>query len=403
MAALKQWGESRPPARAVESFTHLKARAFVACPIRKTVCLFKWRPPDECGRSPSAVTTGDIVRKMVLGHVTANDAAFHAAVQEFVAEERRKNHHILAKEIERILWSKERATPDSLTLLRRPITGDAPRDKERNAPLIDVHETRRDLDSLVLRAETRDAIQRILAENRRADLLGTHGLRPSNKILFWGPPGCGKTAAAEVIARELRLPLALVRFDALVSSYLGETAANIRKVFEFARAQPVVLFFDEFDAIGKRRASREEHGELKRTVNAFLQILDSFKADTITIAATNHQDALDPALWRRFDEVVQFRKPTTVEIHELLVKRLRQVGTTPDVDLGTAAKKLRGLSHADVERIGLDATKRAVLAHAKHVSADQLNAAIVAHLAREAHLRKTADRRSENEPGEPSD
>lgn len=338
------------------------------------------------------MTTGDVIRKMVMSHVTANDAAFHAAVQEFVAEERRKNHHVLAEEIEKILWSKERASPpDSLTLLRRSPSGlDAPKDKERNAALIDIQEARRSLDSLVLRSQTREGIDRILAENRRADLLRTHGLRPANKLLFWGPPGCGKTAAAEVIARELRMPIALVRFDAMVSSYLGETAANIRKVFEFGKTRPMVLFFDEFDAIGKRRSTVDEHGELKRTVNAFLQILDSFHAETVTIAATNHQDVLDPALWRRFDDVVEFPPPTAPEIRELLHKRLRQLGTEPDVDLSLVGDRLLGLSHSDIERIANDATKRVVLAHKAHVDADTLDAAVAAHLSRRTH-RKSKD------------
>ncbi len=170
-------------------------------------------------------------------------------------------------------------------------------------------EPARRLTDLVLDEATRKTLERIVDENRKADLLKTYGSRPANRILFCGPPGCGKTVSAEAIAAELYLPLALVRFDAVVSSYLGETAANLRKVFDFARSRPMVVLFDEFDAIGKDRASLEEHGEIKRVVNSFLQILDGFRSDTVAIAATNHQGLLDPALWRRFDEIVFFDMP----------------------------------------------------------------------------------------------
>lgn len=348
------------------------------------------------------MTTGDLIRKMVMSHVTANDTAFHAAVQEYVDEERRKNHHVLAREIEKILWSKERAAPpESLNLLRKLPGGlDAPKDKDRNAPLVEVHQPRRTFESLVLRDETKDAIDRVMAENRRADLLRTHGLRPANKLLFWGPPGCGKTAAADAIARELRLPLALVRFDALVSSYLGETAANIRKVFDFGRSNPMVLFFDEFDAIGKRRTTVDEHGELKRTVNAFLQVLDGFHSETITIAATNHQDVLDPALWRRFDDIVEFPRPSIAEIRELLHARLRQIGTAADVNLAAIAQQLEGLSHSDVERIAQDATKRVVLAHKSRVDVESLGAAVAYQLAKRTqtkHSKRPSGQRKSKE------
>ena len=142
-------------------------------------------------------------------------------------------------------------------------------------------EPARRLTDLVLDEATRKTLERIADENRKADLLKTYGSRPANRILFCGPPGCGKTVSAEAIAAELYLPLALVRFDAVVSSYLGETAANLRKVFDFARSRPMVVLFDEFDAIGKDRASLEEHGEIKRVVNSFLQILDGFRSDTV--------------------------------------------------------------------------------------------------------------------------
>jgi SpoVK/Ycf46/Vps4 family AAA+-type ATPase len=181
--------------------------------------------------------------------------------------------------------------------------------------------------------------------------------------------------AAEALAKELYLPLVLVRFDAVISSYLGETAANLRRVFDFANSRPMVILFDEFDAIGKKRDDVEEHGELKRVVNAFLQMLDSFRGPAITIAATNHEKLLDSALWRRFDEVVMFQPPNEPEIAELLERYLRQIGTE-GVDLAASASTLLGSSHADVKRVAEDAIKFCLLSDSRRVNEGLLNRAI---------------------------
>ena len=334
------------------------------------------------------MTTGDLVRRLIASHVAANDTDFHAAAQAFIEEERKKNHHVLARDLEKALWSSEKPTNEALALLKR---NDAPKDKDRGTLLLELANPRRTLNSLVLAPRVQGAIDRLLEENRHSELLRTNGLRPAHKILFCGPPGCGKTVAAEAIARELHLPIALVRFDTVVSSYLGETAANMRRIFEFAKTRPMVLLFDEVDAIGKRRTNEEEHGELKRSVNSFLQMLDAFRAETLIIAATNHQDMLDPALWRRFDDIVFFSPPKEHEIQELLVKNLRQVGLADDVDLMVSSKELSGLSHADVERIAQDAVKATLLARKKRVDKATLDHAVRVHKERldVAHARRT--------------
>ena len=314
--------------------------------------------------APIMTTTSESIRKLLLAHFEGDAEAFRTAAREYIAEERRKSHHLVARDLERILSSYNGLSILKGTSGLTPVPSgsrDLPCDKERNVALVEVFEPRRLLDELVLDGETRAALERIVDENRRADLLKTYGSRPANRILFCGPPGCGKTVSAEAIATALYLPLTLVRFDAVVSSYLGETAANLRKVFDYARSHPMVVFFDEFDAIGKDRASDEEHGEIKRVVNSFLQILDNFRSDTITIAATNHEGLLDSALWRRFDEIVSFERPSQEATECLLRMNLRQIGLQPDVDLREIAEKLYGLSHAEVERVARDAIKQMLL------------------------------------------
>ncbi len=323
-------------------------------------------------------TASEAIRKLLHAHFQGDEAAFRTAALEFVENERRLNHHTLANDLARILSEANGPTGSRKNVLI-PIGngyGNLPRDKERNAVLVELTDPRRELDDLVLSAPVREALDRIVLERRCADVLESHGMQPTSKVLFCGPPGCGKSVAAECLARELYLPLATVRFDAVVSSYLGETAANLRKVFEFGRSRPLVLLFDEFDAIGKQRTVADEHGELKRVVNSFLQLLDGFHAATLTIAATNHQGLLDPALWRRFGEIVVFPRPTREEIEQLLSRQFRQLPVEQQVVLADVARSLEGLSHADVERVALDARKQAVLDGWTSVKSEALDAAV---------------------------
>jgi SpoVK/Ycf46/Vps4 family AAA+-type ATPase len=324
------------------------------------------------------ITPAESMRKLIVAHFKGDELAFRKAAEEYIEEERRKNHHVLANDLERLLSNtngSHQSRTEVLSLLGMH-NGNVPKDKDRDVVLVDVCEPRRGLEDLVLSDDIRTAIERVVIERRGTDLLGTFGLVPAGKLLFCGPPGCGKTVAAEAVARELYLPLATVRFDAVVSSYLGETAANIRKVFDFARSRPMVLFFDEFDAIGKHRTAADEHGELKRVVNSFLQLLDGFRSDTLTIAATNHQGLLDPALWRRFDEILLFPKPDARQILELLTRLLRQIGVSKAVKLDQVAKSLLGMTHADVERVAVDAIKQTILTCGKEVEPDILGEAV---------------------------
>lgn len=306
---------------------------------------------------------GDFLRKLFAAHVEGDDAGFRIAAKEIIDEEYRRKHSVLARELERLLGNGKNSTSTERTQFLSLLgnNGHSPRDRDRGAVLVELTDPNRQLSDLVLSEGTRQALERVVEEQRRAELLRSHGLRPSGKVLFCGPPGCGKTVAAEAIAKEVYLPLAVVRFDAVISSYLGETASNLRKVFEFARSRPMVMLFDEFDAIGKRRTDPDEHGEIKRVVNSFLQMLDGFHGETLTIAATNHQGLLDRALWRRFDDIVFFALPSEKEIEKLLIDRLRQIKLSANVRIPSVARTLLGLAHADVERLAGEIVKRCVL------------------------------------------
>jgi SpoVK/Ycf46/Vps4 family AAA+-type ATPase len=255
---------------------------------------------------------------------------------------------------------------------------DLPKDRERGVPLVEVSTPELSWDRLVVSAKTSDHLHRIVEENRRSDLLAGYGLRPSQKVLFFGPPGCGKTLAAHVVASEMARPLVTVRFDGVVSSYLGETAANLRKVFDFVTSGWYVVLFDEFDAIGKDRDSPFEHGELKRVVNALLQMMDGLGGRSVLIAATNHEAMLDSGVWRRFDAVIRFRPPTQQDRIVMLRKFLGGF-RVPAVVIDAAARRLSGATGSDLEMVALDAARRSALAGSTEINDVDLQGAVIRH------------------------
>lgn len=246
--------------------------------------------------------------------------------------------------------------------------------------LVEVVIPKRNRDQLVLSAHNIRTFISLMEEFRGADLLRRHGLTIRSKLLFCGPPGCGKTLTAEVFAHELGLPLVVARLDAIISSFLGETATNIRKVFETASTQPCVLFLDEFDALARARADGSEHNELRRVVNSLLMLIDRFKGKGFLIAATNLEESLDTAIWRRFDEVVVFDLPSQREVKRLFSLKLKNFPAP--FAIADKASKLKGMSFADVERICDNAIKRSILKRSKVLIESEFDFAVGEELRR---------------------
>src|SRR5581483_4921619 len=206
-----------------------------------------------------------------------------------------------------------------------------------------------------------------------------------------GPPGCGKTLSAEVVAKELGLPLLTARIDLLISSLLGQTAANLRKLFDYASRQPCVLFLDEFDALARSRTDSGEHNELRRVVNSLLGMIDRFKSRSVLVAATNLDSVIDNAIWRRFDDVVHFAEPTADEIGRLLALLFKNYPV--NFELATVIPKLAGLSFADIERVAQDAIKTSVLKRRKAVTETDVGAALRAEHRRTTHRERGRQKR----------
>ena len=327
----------------------------------------------------------DLLKRLFMSFIQSDPISFADAAKELIDEEKKKQHVILANELSRIL---EKAPEKSTSSFQQLKFESVPKDSDRGTPLIEVRNPTRFLEDLILSPQQIHTLHGVAEEIREWDVLDANGLKPSNKLLFCGPPGCGKTVTAEALATFLRLPLLYVRFDSVVSSLLGETAANLRKVFDYASRDNWVILFDEFDAIGRSRDDASEHGELKRVVNAFLQMLDRFTGHSVVIAATNFEQSLDPALWRRFDEIVRFEKPTKPQIQSLLELRLRN-NKYPASILAKATTQLNGMSHAEIERVCLDILKHLALQNRKDISIDDFSKAVSRQMLRKQALAKS--------------
>lgn len=258
-----------------------------------------------------------------------------------------------------------------------------PRDTEKGFPLLEIQQFDKNIDSLIVVNEIKDQLEQIIMEFKGSDILATYNLQNKKKILLCGKPGTGKTFSAQIISSVLSIPLVYVRFDAIISSYLGETATNLRKVFDYIESNTWIVLFDEFDIIGKNRDDSHEHGEIKRVVNNFLQMLDNFKGDSIILAATNHQNMLDPAIWRRFDEVIYYELPDENTRQQLFDSYLKPIKRDADIDTTKAAGMTAGFSPADIKMVTEEAMKTAIINSKSHLGQNELIRAIEKFIRRE--------------------
>lgn len=324
---------------------------------------------------------GELLRKLFLSYSRGDSDAFRVAALEIIDQEESKNNRILANALRRSLGSGSTPVPSQQRKLEV-----VPFEKDKQLPLVEQIEPQRRAADIVLSRENQHLLLSLLEEFRRNDLIRSHGLRIRSKLLFCGPPGCGKTLCAEVFAHEVHLPLFVASMDTVVSSYLGETASNLRRVFEYAASRPVVLLLDEFDAIGRLRDDESQHGELKRVVNSLLQLIDKYSGTGFIIAATNHERQLDPAIWRRFDEIVYFSRPTRQEIARLLRMSFKNFGIA--FDLENKVENLQGFSHAEVERVCLNAIRRSILHKRESVAEKYFDQAVRFEMRRRAIAEK---------------
>lgn len=284
-----------------------------------------------------------------------------------IEDEKKKGHEKLAERLNIILEKKFSANQNFRGELRRvlPKGVSIPTDKRNNFPLatsVDRDELRHEM---VLPIETEEKIRRIEKEFAAKERLAHHGLKYRQKILIYGSPGCGKSMSAERIAWNLGLPFLKVRFDVIISSFLGETASNLTRLFDGIKDYPCVLLFDEFDSVGKTRTNTQDVGEMHRIVNILLTLLEEYNSQGILIATTNIENALDQALFRRFDDIIEMPKPSKEEIIRLTKMALSSIEKSKEIIWNDLLERLVGFSSALVVKVANDAAKIAVIANEK--------------------------------------
>lgn len=303
------------------------------------------------------MASAEQIKALLKSHIEGDDSHFYSVAMQVAAHEAKLGHGKLAEELRDMIdAAKGRTAPTQsgkrLALISQP-RGDL-------AGLLDASYPKSRLAEMVLDQSTDERLRRIVKEQRNFAKIQAHGLSPRRKLLLVGPPGTGKTLTASALASELGVPLFVVRLDGLITKFMGETAAKLRQIFDAIASVRGVYFFDEFDAIGSQRGFTNDVGEIRRVLNSFLQMLERDDSNSVIIAATNHPQSLDYALFRRFDDVIEYALPNPAQIIEILKAKLAGFKITRP-EWSKLAKQAEGLSHAELTRAVQEAIKDAVI------------------------------------------
>lgn len=302
------------------------------------------------------MATAQQLKALIASYAEGDRARFLSVASQISAHAAKLGNRKLADELRQLVDSVRRATdgePDRRSVPIAQPTGEL-------SGLIAASFPKTTLNDMILPANLRDRLTRVLREYRQADQLADHGLSPRRKLLLLGPPGCGKTMTAACLAGELQLPLLTVQFHSMITKYLGETAAKLRLVFDMMRDRRGVYLFDEFDAIASQRYGGQDVGEIRRVLNAFLVFIESDRSDSLLVAASNLAPTIDAAVFRRFDDVLTYEMPAAGMARELMERRLGSF--MPDRPNWKRITDLAaGLSHAEIVQACDDAAKDAVL------------------------------------------
>lgn len=317
---------------------------------------------------------------LLRSHVEGDDKEFLSVAMQAAAHEARLGHAAIAIQLRDLIDEAKRRTsavenrPGQLIVLE-------PRGELANLLSVQTPSVR--LNDMALPESLSARLRRVLLEQRQQKRLLEHGLVPRRKLLLIGPPGTGKTMTSSALAGELHLPLFTIMLEGLITKFMGETAAKLRAVFDAIRQTPGVYLFDEFDALGANRSQSNDVGEIRRVLNSFLQLLEKDASQSLIVAATNHPELLDRALFRRFDDVIEYQLPDPAVGRDILQRKLA-IFQTEDVAWPRVLKETEGLSHADLARASEEAAKDAVLQGSIRITTDALMSAL--------HERKAASR-----------
>ncbi len=318
------------------------------------------------------MASAEQLKALLKSHLEGDDQRFFSVVMQVAAHEAKLGHGKLAEELRALIDEAKRRRGSS-----KPVPISRPRGEL--AGLLTVSYPKARLGDLVLDSGLEQELQRVILEQRHAARILAHGLSPRRKLLLVGSPGTGKTLTASVLAGELGIPLFLVRLDGLITKYMGETAAKLRQVFDATDQTRGVYFFDEFDAIGSQRGLSNDVGEIRRVLNSFLQMIEQDLSHSLIVAATNHPEILDHALFRRFDDVLRYELPEEKQIASLLKARLA-VSSAKNVSWNRLAKIAVGLSQAEITRAAEEALKESLIRERERVTESQIRIMLLERL-----------------------
>ena len=309
------------------------------------------------------MASSEHLKALIKSHISRDDGHFYSVAMQVAAHEAKLGHGKLAEELRDMIDAgKTRLSQDASGKLV-PIAGalnSANKPRGELANLLTVTHPANRLSDMVLDDLAAKQLARIIKEQRLLARIKEHGLSPRRKLLLVGPPGTGKTMTASALAGELGIPLFLVRLDSLITKFMGETAAKLRQVFDAIADLRGVYFFEEFDAIGSQRGTANDVGEIRRVLNSFLQMIEHDQSNSLIIAATNHPEVLDNALFRRFDDVVEYHLPTPAQALDLIRSRLGRFTPKPFKKDGLV-EQAEGLSYAEICRAVDESIKEAIM------------------------------------------
>lgn len=311
----------------------------------------------------------DSLQRLFRAYRDQNDVTFRKVAESIISDQLAANHHDVAKHLRSALGGESKTSRSGAATNLAAL----PKDRRSGEQLLTIYHEPASSEHLLFDASTLARIDRVINERRNAGKLARSGYSPKSKLLFWGPPGCGKTLTAHYLANQFNLKVGVVRLNALISSFLGDTATHLQQVFDVAQSSPMVILFDEVDSIAKNRDDARDVGELKRVVNSLLQAMDTFAApDSILIGASNHQYLLDPAIWRRFDDVILFPMPSLQLRRNFIKQQLNGISFKGSFD--TIARKMSGLSFAQIEQVLVEAIKSMILEDREQLTPQQVSA-----------------------------
>lgn len=294
------------------------------------------------------MATADQILSLIRNHINNDDAQFRKVALQISAVEARSGHAIIARTIQELLRQKN----TSLGTVRL-----VSKNKEVDDLLLQL-DTYDDIKSLILSNSVEEKLERIIKEYLKKETLRKYGLVNRRKLLLYGASGTGKTMTASVLAKEFNLPFFVVRTERVVTKFMGETGQKLGRIFDFISEVPAVYLFDEFDAIGSQRGMDNEVGEQRRILNTFLQLLERDDSDSFIIAATNSIESIDKAMFRRFDDVIEYNLPDREQRLALLHEYLY---TAKDLDFALVEPLFEGMSHAEIKMLCSDIFKESLL------------------------------------------